>query len=120
MTFNSRLIDSVANNKSLLVVDDDVIGETKSQIRKRLLELVRVAMGRKSSWEVGFEKLKKLLAAEDVSDKKFKETLSTRIETPWNVSIDGYEKVIFSNKGVLQHSLIYYHDVSLALMAQGL
>ncbi len=98
VTFNSRLIDSVANNKSLLVVDDEVIGETKSQIRKRLLELVRVAMGHKSSWEVGFEKLKKLLAAEDVSDKKFKETLSTRIETPWNVSIDGYEKVIFSNK----------------------
>lgn len=93
--FNHRLIESAQSNNTLLTVDEEVIRETKSQLRKRLLELVKTAMGTKSCWEINFYSLKALLSAEDMTDKKFKQTLEERISTPWIIEITNYNKVAF-------------------------
>lgn len=95
INFNQRLIDSVEINNALLTVDEEIIKETKSQIRKRLLEIVKVAIGTKNKWEIGFHGLKELLAADEMTDKKLKQTLEERIKIPWDMTILKYEKVIF-------------------------
>jgi len=95
--FNHRLIESVRNNNALLTVDEEVILENKSQLRKRLLELIKAAMGSKQSWVVNFGTLKCLLSSEDNTDKEFKRTIE-KLQLPWQVDIDKYDKVTFSVK----------------------
>lgn len=93
--FNHRLIESVQSNNALLTVDEEIILENKSQLRKRLLELVKAAMGIKKEWKVGFETLKNLVSLEETSNKEFKRSLE-KIQLPWSVSIEKYEKIKFA------------------------
>jgi plasmid replication initiation protein len=93
--FNDRLIESIQTNNSLLTVDDEIMLETKSQLRKRLLELVKTAIGNKKSWQVGFQTLKNLLSSEDLPNKEFKRSIE-KIDVPWSLEIHRYEKITFT------------------------
>ncbi len=93
--FNHRLIESVQSNNALLTVDEEVILETKSQLRKRLLELIKTAIGAKYSWQVGFQTLKNLLSAEETSNKEFKRSLE-KTQLPWQISIEKFDKITFT------------------------
>lgn len=95
--FNERIIESVKLFKGLLSIDSDVINE-EAGIKKRLLELVTVSMGKESSWIVGLDRLQ-ALCAHDGEVKEFKRQLKG-YALPWTVrfskAIGGGENVTFS------------------------
>ena len=99
LVFNERIMESVKLFKGLLSTNPDIINE-EAGIKKRLLELVAVSMGKESSWIVGLDRLQALCAHEGEA-KEFKRQLRG-YELPWAVNfskaVRGGENVIFSSK----------------------
>jgi hypothetical protein len=91
--FNKRIQES-AKLRGLLVIDS-VIFREDAGIKKRLLELVAVSMGKESSWTVGLERLQ-ALCAHDGELKEFKRQLKG-YELPWKL---GFSKTIGRNENV--------------------
>ena len=98
MNFNHRIQES-AKLRGLLAIDNMVFHE-EAGIKKRLLELVTVSMGKERSWTVGLERLQ-ALCAHDGQPKEFKRQLKG-YELPWKLSfskgVNRNEKVTFENK----------------------
>lgn len=98
INFNNRIQES-AKLRGLLAIDQMILKE-ESGIKKRLLELVAVSIGKESSWKVGLERLQSLCAHEGTL-KRFKYEL-TQYNLPWEVDfIKGINKswnVIFKTK----------------------
>jgi len=96
LTFNERIIESVKLFRGLLCINPDIINE-EAGIKKRLLELVTVSMGKESNWIVGLERLQALCAHEGEL-KAFKRQLK-EYNLPWTMSfskaIGGGENVTF-------------------------
>ena len=96
MHFNQRIQES-AKLRGLLTIDKIILRE-ESGIKKRLLELVTVSIGRESNWIVGIERLQALCAHEGEL-KAFKRQLK-EYKLPWSVSFNkalgGGENVIFT------------------------
>ncbi|MEI2806293.1 MAG: replication initiator protein A [Albidovulum sp.] len=63
ISFDERLVESVRYSKGLLVIDPNLIRE-EAGIKKRLLELVAVSIGKESTWTVGLERLQAMCAHE--------------------------------------------------------
>ena len=105
INFNNRIQES-AKLRGLLAIDQMILKE-ESGIKKRLLELVTVSMGKESSWKVGLERLQELCAHEGTL-KRFKYEL-TQYSLPWKVTfIKGLNKgwnVIFTTKAGEEPSL---------------
>lgn len=99
LTFNERIIDSIKLFRGLLSINPDIINE-EAGIKKRLLELVTVSMGKDSNWTVGLERLQALCAHEGTL-KRFKYELKQYI-LPWKVtfgrSFNSSENVTFTTK----------------------
>lgn len=97
--FNQRIRES-AKLRGLLVIDSAIFHEDAG-IKKRLLELVAVSMGRESSWTVGMERLQALCAHEGTL-KRFKYELK-QYALPWEVTfskaIHNGGNVTFTAKG---------------------
>ncbi len=91
--FNQRIRES-AKLRGLLVIDSAIFREDAG-IKKRLLELVAVSIGRESSWTVGLERLQ-ALCAHDGELKEFKRQLKG-YELPWKLS---FSKAIGRNENV--------------------
>lgn len=83
ITFDERLVESVRYSKGLLVIDKTLLRE-EAGIKKRLLELVTVSMGKETSWIVGMERLQALCAHEGTL-KRFKYELK-QYALPWEVT----------------------------------
>ena len=96
MHFNQRIQES-AKLRGLLTIDKTILRE-EAGIKKRLLELVMVSMGKESSWVVGIERLQSL-CAHDGELKAFKRQLK-EYKLPWSVNfskaLGGGENVIFA------------------------
>lgn len=82
MHFNQRIQES-AKLRGLLTIDKTILRE-EAGIKKRILELVTVSMGRESSWTVGIERLQALCAHEGTL-KRFKYELR-QYDLPWKVT----------------------------------
>ena len=82
MHFNQRIQES-AKLRGLLAIDKAILRE-EAGIKKRLLELVTVSMGRESSWTVGIGRLQALCAHEGTL-KRFKYELK-QYALPWEVT----------------------------------
>ena len=99
MHFNQRIKES-AKLRGLLAIDKTILRE-EAGIKKRLLELVAVSMGRESSWTVGMERLQALCAHEGTL-KRFKYELK-QYALPWEVTfskaIHNGGNVTFTAKG---------------------
>ena len=99
MHFNQRIQES-AKLRGLLAIDKTILRE-EAGIKKRLLELVAVSMGRESSWTVGMERLQALCAHEGTL-KRFKYELK-QYALPWEVTfskaIHNGGNVTFTTKG---------------------
>ena len=99
MNFNQRIQES-AKLRGLLAIDKIILRE-EAGIKKRLLELVAVSMGRESSWTVGMERLQALCAHEGTL-KRFKYELK-QYALPWEVTfskaIHNGGNVTFTAKG---------------------
>jgi plasmid replication initiation protein len=99
MHFNQRIQES-AKLRGLLAIDKIILRE-EAGIKKRLLELVAVSMGRESSWTVGMERLQALCAHEGTL-KRFKYELK-QYALPWEVTfskaIHNGGNVTFTAKG---------------------
>ena len=99
ISFDERLIESVRYSKGLLVINPNLLHE-EAGIKKRLLELVAVSIGKETSWTVGLERLRSMCAHEGEL-KGFKRQLK-EYELPWIVSfskaIGGGENVTFKAK----------------------
>ena len=97
MNFNHRIQES-AKLRGLLTIDNMVFHE-EAGIKKRLLELVTVSMGKERNWTVGLERLQ-ALCAHDGQPKEFKRQLKG-YELPWklsfNKSVNRNENVTFEN-----------------------
>jgi plasmid replication initiation protein len=93
--FNQRIRES-AKLRGLLVIDSAIFHEDAG-IKKRLLELVAVSVGKESSWTVGLERLQ-ALCAHDGELKEFKRQLKG-YELPWKVSFSK-TKTIGRNENV--------------------
>lgn len=93
--FNRRIRES-AKLRGLLVIDSAIFRE-ESGIKKRLLELVMVSIGKEQAWIIGLERLQALCAHEGEL-KEFKRQLKS-YELPWVVSFNkskiGGENVTF-------------------------
>ena len=100
ITFDERLVESVRYSKGLLVIDKTLLRE-EAGIKKRLLELVTVSMGKETSWTVGMERLQALCAHEGTL-KRFKYELK-QYALPWEVTfskaIHNGGNVTFAAKG---------------------
>ncbi len=83
ITFDDRLVDSVRYSKGLLVINKALLRE-EAGIKKRLLELVTVSIGKEISWTVGIERLQALCAHEGTL-KRFKYELKQYV-LPWEVT----------------------------------
>ena len=83
ITFDDRLVDSVRYSKGLLVINKVLLRE-EAGIKKRLLELVTVSIGKEISWTVGIERLQALCAHEGTL-KRFKYELKQYF-LPWEVT----------------------------------
>ena len=98
ITFNERLVESIRYSKGLLVIDPILLREDAG-IKKRLLELVSVSIGKETTWTVGLERLQAMCAHEGEL-KGFKRQLK-EYKLPWVVSfskaIGGSENVTFKN-----------------------
>ncbi len=96
MHFNQRIQES-AKLRGLLTIDKIALRE-EAGIKKRLLELVTVSMGKESNWIVGLERLQALCAHEGEL-KAFKRQLK-EYKLPWAISfskaLGGGENVIFA------------------------
>ena len=97
MNFNQRIQES-AKLRGLLTIDKKILRE-ESGIKKRLLELITVSIGKESSWIVGIERLQALCAHEGEL-KAFKRQLK-EYKLPWSVSFrkalgSSSENVIFT------------------------
>lgn len=99
MHFNQRIQES-AKLRGLLTIDKTIFKE-EAGIKKRILELVTVSMGRESSWTVGIERLQALCAHEGTL-KRFKYELK-QYALPWEVTFSrttrNNENVTFTAKG---------------------
>lgn len=99
ITFNERLVESIRYSKGLLIIDPKLLRE-EAGIKKRLLELVAVSMGKESTWVVRLERLQAMCAHEGEL-KAFKRQLK-EYQLPWVVSfnkaIGGGENVTFTTK----------------------
>lgn len=99
MHFNQRIQES-AKLRGLLAIDKTILRE-EAGIKKRLLELVAVSMGRESNWTVGMERLQALCAHEGTL-KRFKYELK-QYALPWEVTfsktIHNGGNVTFTAKG---------------------
>lgn len=97
ISFDERLVESVRYSKGLLVIDPNLIRE-EAGIKKRLLELVAVSIGKEATWTVGLERLQAMCAHEGEL-KGFKRQLK-EYELPWGVSFSkamgGSENVTFT------------------------
>ncbi|MBK7543178.1 MAG: replication initiator protein A [Candidatus Competibacteraceae bacterium] len=95
--FNQRIRES-AKLRGLLVIDSAIFHE-ESGIKKRLLELVMVSIGKEQEWTVGLERLQALCAHEGEL-KEFKRQLKS-YEFPWVMSFNkskvSGENVTFRN-----------------------
>lgn len=111
LTFNERIIDSVKFFRGLLSINSDIINE-EAGIKKRLLELVTVSMGKGSNWIVGLERLQALCAHEGTL-KRFKYELK-QYTLPWKVTfsrgLNSSENVTFTAKEVTSSSVIKSAD----------
>jgi plasmid replication initiation protein len=83
ITFDDRLVDSVRYSKGLLVINKALLRE-EAGIKKRLLELVTVSIGKEISWTAGIERLQALCAHEGTL-KRFKYELKQYV-LPWEVT----------------------------------
>ena len=87
-------------DQKFLPIDKTILRE-EAGIKKRLLELVAVSMGRESSWTVGMERLQALCAHEGTL-KRFKYELK-QYALPWEVTfskaIHNGGNVTFTAKG---------------------
>jgi len=96
MHFNQRIQES-AKLRGLLTIDKTIFQE-ESGIKKRILELVTVSMGRESNWTVGIERLQALCAHEGEL-KAFKRQLK-EYKLPWLMNfsraLGGGENVTFA------------------------
>ena len=99
ISFDDRLVESVRYSKGLLVIDPKLLRE-EAGIKKRLLELVAVSMGKETSWTVNLERLRAMCAHEGEL-KGFKRQLK-EYELPWIVgfskAMGGGENVTFKAK----------------------
>ena len=97
ISFDNRLIESVRYSKGLLVINSNLLHE-EAGIKKRLLELVSVSMGKESSWMIGLDRLQEL-CAHDGEVKEFKRQLKGYV-LPWAVCFSkatgGGQNVTFS------------------------
>jgi hypothetical protein len=98
VTFNERLQDSIRLFNGLLAINPGVLRE-EAGIKKRLLELVTVSIGKESSWTASLERLQTLCAHEGTL-KRFKYEL-TNYNLPWKIyfskAVGGNENVTFSD-----------------------
>lgn len=98
INFNNRIQES-AKLRGLLAIDQMILKE-ESGIKKKLLELVAVSIGKESSWKIGLERLQSLCAHEGTL-KRFKYEL-TQYDLPWEINfIKGINKswnIIFKTK----------------------
>lgn len=96
ITFDERLVESVRYSKGLLVIDPILLRE-EAGIKKRLLELVAVSIGKETTWTVGLDRLR-AMCAHDGESKGFKRQLK-EYSLPWIVSFtkaaNGGENVTF-------------------------
>lgn len=96
MHFNQRIQES-AKLRGLLTIDKTIFQE-ESGIKKRILELVTVSMGRELNWTVGIERLQALCAHEG-DLKAFKRQLK-EYKLPWLMNfsraLGGGENVTFA------------------------
>ncbi len=83
ISFDERLVESVRYSKGLLTIDQSLLRE-EAGIKKRLLELVTVSMGKEKSWTVGLERLQALCAHEGTL-KRFKYELKQYC-LPWEIT----------------------------------
>jgi len=97
--FNERIIESVKLFKGLLSISSDIINE-EAGIKKRLLELVAVSMGKESSWIVRLDRLQ-ALCAHDGETKEFKRQLR-KYKLPWTLhfakAVGSSENITFMRK----------------------
>lgn len=100
ITFDERLVESVRYSKGLLVIDKLLLRE-EAGIKKRLLELVTVSMGKEISWTIGIQRLQALCAHEGTL-KRFKYELK-QYALPWEITfskaIHNSGNVTFTVKG---------------------
>lgn len=82
--FNQRIRES-AKLRGLLVIDSAIFHE-ESGIKKRLLELVMVSIGKELAWTIGLERLQALCAHEGEL-KEFKRQLKS-YKLPWVMSFN--------------------------------
>lgn len=93
--FNWRLLESVRCNKQILVINKDVIGN-QSPLKKRVMDIVTVGMGKSDQWEIRLTELFKRTAyfdpdkkqSEEMQFSEMKRTLKT-MDLPW---IKSYRK----------------------------
>lgn len=83
ISFDERLVESIRYSKGLLAIDKNLLRE-EAGIKKRLLELVMVSIGKEESWMVGIERLQALCAHEGTL-KRFKYELK-QYDLPWEIS----------------------------------
>lgn len=83
ISFDERLVESVRYSKGLLAIDPGLLRE-EAGIKKRLLELVMVSIGKEASWTVGIERLQALCAHEGTL-KRFKYELK-QYDLPWEIT----------------------------------
>ena len=94
ITFDDRLVESVRYSKGLLVIDPSLLRE-EAGIKKRLLELVAVSMGKEKTWTVNLERLRAMCAHEGEL-KEFKRQLK-EYKLPWIV---GFSKAMGGSENV--------------------
>lgn len=102
ISFDERLVESVRYSKGLLTINQSLIRE-EAGIKKRLLELVTVSIGKEKSWTIGLERLQALCAHEGTL-RRFKYELKKYI-LPWEITFSkalaGNWNVTFTTKSLL-------------------
>ena len=94
ISFDERLVESVRYSKGLLTINQSLIRE-EAGIKKRLLELVTVSIGKEKSWTIGLERLQALCAHEGTL-RRFKYELKKYI-LPWEIT---FSKALAGNWNV--------------------
>jgi len=85
--FNHRLLESIRKNKNILRINGDVFQDIKSGVKKRLLDLVPVAMGKSAVWEKELKELYQICAVEEKTTlRRFKSNIKSQLNLPWSVS----------------------------------
>lgn len=105
ISFDERLVESVRYSKGLLVIDPNLIRE-EAGIKKRLLELVAVSIGKESTWTVGLKRLQAMCAHEGEL-KGFKRQLK-EYELPWVVS---FSKAIGDSENVTFRAISHVVEI---------